>query len=81
LNKNFLNNLENDIDELYDLDFDPGEMVNLINNPKYKKVLNQLRKELDKLKKELKYHDDRDFWLRKQAPIWDAKYASKKEKK
>lgn len=76
-----LNNLENDIDELYDLDFDPGEMVNLIKNPKYKKVLNQLRKELDKLRKELKYHDDRDFWLREQAPIWDAKYASKKEKR
>ena len=25
--------LENDIDELYDLKADPGEMTNLINNP------------------------------------------------
>lgn len=58
------NFLENDIDELYDLENDPGEMKNLINKAVYKKVEEQMRKEGDRLKSEFKYNPDRDWWLR-----------------
>ncbi len=58
------NNLENDIDELYDLEKDPGEMKNLINDSHYDSLENQLRNELEALKKEYKYNPDRDWWLR-----------------
>lgn len=68
------NNLDNDIDELYDLKNDPGEMNNLINNPKYKTILLSLRSEMEKEKVKLHYNADRDFWLRKQIPIWNTKY-------
>ena len=60
--------LENDIDELYDLKNDPGEMNNLINNPEYDKVEQQLRDELENLKTKYKYNPDRDWWLRTQVP-------------
>jgi N-acetylglucosamine-6-sulfatase len=60
--------LENDIDELYDLEKDPGEMVNLINNPAYKKIEDELRSELEKQKIKYKYNKDRDWWLRTQVP-------------
>lgn len=59
--------LENDIDELYDLEKDPGEMVNLINDPAYKNVQNELRKELEKQRVKYKYNTDRDWWLRTQV--------------
>lgn len=35
-----------DIDELYDLQTDPNELVNLINNPEHKSVLSELRTKL-----------------------------------
>lgn len=57
--------LEDDIDELYDLENDPGEMRNLISDPDYAEILDGLRTELDSLKKVLKYNPDRDFHLRK----------------
>ena len=60
------NFLENDIDELYDLKNDPGEMVNLIKDPKYDALEKELRAELDKLKIKYKYNPDRDWWLRTQ---------------
>lgn len=60
--------LENDLDELYDLEKDPGEMVNLINNPAYQKVQANLRKELEKQRIKYKYTTDRDWWLRTQVP-------------
>jgi N-acetylglucosamine-6-sulfatase len=60
--------LKKDIDELYDLDNDPGEMNNLIGNPKYDRIEKDLRKELKKLKKKYKYNTDRDWWLRTQIP-------------
>lgn len=60
--------LENDIDELYDLEKDPGEMINLINDPAYQKIATQLRKELEKQKIKYKYNSDRDWWLRTQVP-------------
>lgn len=62
------NNLENDIDELYDLQNDPGEMNNLIANPTYGKVLAALRRRMEDEKKNIDYNDDRDFWLRQQVP-------------
>tara|TARA_Y100000994_G_scaffold222187_1_gene202281 strand:- start:349 stop:810 length:462 start_codon:yes stop_codon:yes gene_type:complete len=60
------NFLEDDIDELYDLINDPGEMKNLINNANYDDIENELRKESEKLQKKYKYNPDRDWWLRKQ---------------
>lgn len=60
--------LKKDIDELYDLDNDPGEMNNLIGDSKYDKIEKDLRKELKKLKKKYKYNTDRDWWLRTQIP-------------
>jgi N-acetylglucosamine-6-sulfatase len=60
--------LEKDIDELYDLENDPGEMMNLINDPKYDLEEQKLRAELEDLKIKYKYNQDRDWWLRTQIP-------------
>ena len=60
------NFLKDDIDELYDLVNDPGEMKNLINNAKYDDIESDLRKESERLQKKYKYNPDRDWWLRKQ---------------
>ena len=56
--------LKNDIDELYDLKTDPGEMNNLINNPDYDKIEAELIEEAIRLKKKYKYNPDRDWWLK-----------------
>ena len=56
--------LKNDIDELYDLKADPGEMTNLINNPKYAEIEANLRNEATKLKKQYRYNPERDWWLK-----------------
>ena len=61
------NFLEDDIDELYDLVNDPGEMKNLINNDNYNNVEKELREESIKLQKKYKYNPDRDWWLRTQV--------------
>ncbi|WP_158275673.1 sulfatase family protein [Marinilabilia rubra] len=58
------NFLEDDIDELYDLKNDPGEMNNLIYESKYEDVEKRLRSELEILKEKYKYNPDRDWWLR-----------------
>ena len=58
--------LEDDIDELYDLENDPGEMNNLINNPEYKEIEMELRQQLEDLKVKYKYTTDRDWWLKQQ---------------
>ena len=60
---NFLND---DIDELYDLINDPGEMNNLINDDNYNLIEKDLREESKKLQIKYKYNPDRDWWLRKQ---------------
>ena len=60
--------LEDDIDELYDLENDPGEMNNLINDPNYDAIEQQLRDELEQLKTKYAYNSDRDWWLRTQVP-------------
>jgi len=56
--------LENDIDELYDLQNDPGEMNNLINDPEFDEIEKELRDEMEILKKRYRYNPDRDWWLR-----------------
>ena len=58
------NDLESDIDELYDLRNDPGEMVNLINHPSYDSLESSLREQLEGLKVKYNYNEDRDWWLR-----------------
>jgi N-acetylglucosamine-6-sulfatase len=60
--------LQDDIDELYDLEKDPGEMINLINNPEYEQIEQELRAELEKQKIKYKYNPDRDWWLKTQLP-------------
>jgi arylsulfatase A-like enzyme len=60
------NFLDEDIDELYDLINDPGEMKNLINDTNFDSIENKLRKEAEKLKEQYNYNPDRDWWLRKQ---------------
>lgn len=67
--------LEDDIDELYDLQEDPGEMRNLIAEPLYDSLRQALRTELERLKVELKFNPDRDFHLREAAPAWEAAHA------
>jgi N-acetylglucosamine-6-sulfatase len=59
--KNFL---KNDIDELYNLENDPGEMNNLIKNADYENIKEQLREKAGALMEGLKYNRDRDWWLR-----------------
>ena len=61
------NFLDDDIDELYDLVNDPGEMKNLINDDNYNNVEKELREESIKLQKKYKYNPDRDWWLRTQV--------------
>ena len=56
--------LANDIDELYDLKKDPGEMNNLINDSGYDEIENDLREEAVKLKAQYKYNPNRDWWLK-----------------
>ena len=56
--------LDNDIDELYDLKKDPGEMENLINTAKYDAIEVNLRNQASLLKKQYKYNPNRDWWLR-----------------
>ena len=60
------NFLENDIDELYDLINDPGEMNNLINDEDYDEIEKELRNESKRLQKKYKYNPDRDWWLKTQ---------------
>ena len=56
--------IENDIDELYDLVNDPGEMNNLINESRFDEKENELRLESLRLQKKYKYNPDRDWHLR-----------------
>ena len=60
------NFLENDIDELYDLINDPGEMNNLINDEEYETIELELRNESKRLQKKYKYNPERDWWLKTQ---------------
>jgi hypothetical protein len=45
------------IDELYDLEKDPGEMINLIESPDHQLVRSEMKRELEKLKTETGYFD------------------------
>ncbi len=60
--------LEDDIDELYDLENDPGEMNNLIGLPEYADLENELRQEIEKLKTQYNYNPNRDWWLKQVIP-------------
>ena len=53
--------LPNDINELYDLEKDPGEMDNKINDPEYKEVKEKMIQELERLKAETGYFDPEVF--------------------
>ena len=57
--------LANDIDELYDLKNDPGEMNNLINIGNYDDIEQNLRDQATILKKQYEYNPKRDWWLNK----------------
>ena len=59
--------LENDLDELYDLKNDPGEMKNLIKDPAYDAIEKKLRAQLEEQKVVYKYNPDRDWWLKTQV--------------
>ncbi|MFT6881492.1 MAG: N-acetylglucosamine-6-sulfatase [Cyclobacteriaceae bacterium] len=59
------NNLENDIDELYDLEVDPGEMNNLIDDSEYDSLELLLRDKIEELKVKYDYNPERDWWLKK----------------
>ena len=63
------NFLTNDIDELYDLENDPGEMKNLINDSNFDKIEEKLRTELKRLMTKYKYNPDRDWWLKQQKNL------------
>ena len=63
-----------EMDELYDLQKDPGEMHNLINNPDYAIVVEAMKRELEKLKIETEFTYDRDWWLRREIPKHKKKY-------
>lgn len=52
------------IDELYDLKKDPGEMKNLVNNPAYTSILENMKKEAEVLKTKYKYTPDGDWRIR-----------------
>jgi N-acetylglucosamine-6-sulfatase len=54
-------NLPEDINELYDLEKDPGEMNNLINSPEYQSIRSQMIAELDRLKLETEYFDPKVY--------------------
>lgn len=56
--------LKGQIDELYDLEKDPGEMKNLVNNVAYNGILNDLKKEAEILKTKYKYNPDGDWRIR-----------------
>lgn len=53
--------LAEDINELYDLESDPGEMENLINNPEYQDIRSDMVVELERLKTATGYNDPRLF--------------------
>lgn len=50
-------NLAEDINELYDLETDPGEMENLINSPEYQTIKFDMMAKLGRLKAETGYND------------------------
>jgi N-acetylglucosamine-6-sulfatase len=54
-------NSKDDINELYDLITDPGEMNNLINSPGYQSIKEEMIKDLQKLKAETGYFDPKAY--------------------
>jgi len=54
-------NLSNDINELYDLETDPGEMDNKINQPAYQAVKLEMIRELERLKTQTGFFDPKMY--------------------
>jgi arylsulfatase A-like enzyme len=54
-------NTIDDINELYDMEIDPGEMDNLINSPEHQAIKSEMIKELQKLKAETGYFDPKVY--------------------
>lgn len=50
----YMNFIEHNYEELYDIIHDPHETTNLVNNSKYKKKLEELRRRCEELKKSVK---------------------------
>ncbi len=71
--QSFLFNPERPYEELYDLDADPFELVNLIDDPNYRRLLNELRAELDHWRVDSNDHMPaqrrRDGWTRRGNPL------------
>ena len=71
--QSFLFNPERPYEEFYDLDADPFEQVNLVNDPQYQRILSGLRTDLDNWRAET--HDvmpkerRRDGWTRRGNPL------------
>ena len=56
--------LKGQINELYDLEKDPGEMVNRINDPAYASILKEMQTEAVELKNKYHYNPDGDWRIR-----------------
>ena len=71
--QSFLFNPERPYEEFYDLDADPFELVNLVDNPNYRRHLNQLRAKLDHWRVDSNDHMPkqrrRDGWTRRGNPL------------
>jgi N-sulfoglucosamine sulfohydrolase len=71
--QSFLFNPERPFEEFYDLDADPFEQVNLVNDPHYQRILSGLRTDLDnwraKTKDVMPEQRRRDGWTRRGNPL------------
>ncbi len=50
-----MNFIEHHYEVLYDIQYDPHETINLVNDPRYKETLNVLRKRFAALKRTIAY--------------------------
>lgn len=69
----FLFNPERPFEEFYDLDADPFELVNVIDDPNYRRIINELRADLDNWRTDTGDHMPetrrRDGWTRRGNPL------------
>ena len=71
--QSFLFNPERPFEEFYDLDTDPFELVNLVDDPKYRRIIDGLRADLDNWRVQTADHMPserrRDGWTRRGNPL------------